>query len=212
MRLRSFSGLSLRSLGARPQRTLLTVVGIVLGVAIVMAVLTLSGSMSSTFTDLFSRAYGAADLTVTAAGGSGPVDETVVEEIRADPEVASAAPRLSRAASLVLDGVSEDGVPEVESLRLFGVQPETADLATGFDLEEGRLPESGAEIALDSGAAESAGLSPGDEVRIAAPGGVVELRLVGTLQIPGGSFGGSAFGMAPLPFVQEAFERPNEVS
>nr|MBA2441072.1 ABC transporter permease [Rubrobacter sp.] len=42
--------------------------------------------------------------------------------------------------------------------------------------------------------------------------GVVELRLVGTLQIPGGSFGGSAFGMAPLPFVQEAFERPNEVS
>ena len=50
MKLRRFSHLSLRNLGSRPQRTLLTAVGIVLGVGIVFGVLTLSETMSSTFT------------------------------------------------------------------------------------------------------------------------------------------------------------------
>jgi putative ABC transport system permease protein len=44
VKLRRFSNLSLRSLGARPQRTVLTAVGIVLGVGIVFGVLTLSNT------------------------------------------------------------------------------------------------------------------------------------------------------------------------
>ena len=70
MKLKRLSGLSFRNLRARAQRTLLTAVGIVLGVGIVFGVLTLSNTMSSTFKDLFSKAYGSSDLTVTAAGGS----------------------------------------------------------------------------------------------------------------------------------------------
>ena len=80
MRLRRFSGISLRNLRARAQRTLLTTIGIVLGVGIVFGVITLSDTMSSTFSDLYSRAFGAADITVTAAGGSGMFDDSVVEE------------------------------------------------------------------------------------------------------------------------------------
>ena len=78
MKLRRFSGLSLRNLRARVQRTLLTTVGIVLGVGIVFGVLTLSNTMSGTFEDLFTRAYGSSDLTVTAAGGSGGFDQDTV--------------------------------------------------------------------------------------------------------------------------------------
>src|SRR4028118_1006864 len=102
MKLRRFSGLSLRNLRARVQRTLLTAIGIVLGVGIVFGVLSLSETMSGAFNNLFSRAFGAADLTVTAAGGNGSFDAGVVEEVRKLPEVESAAPRLSQLASILL--------------------------------------------------------------------------------------------------------------
>ena len=212
MRLRRFSGIGLRNLRARAQRTLLTAVGIVLGVGIVFGVITLSDTMASTFTDLYSRAFGAADITVTAAGGSGTFGEGVVEEIRSYEGVESAAPRLSLPASLILEGRQENGLPEVQSMRLFGVEPESAALATGFELAEGRFPEDGKEITLDGGSAESAGLEIGDKVTVGTPRGPEKLELVGVLRIPGGSFGGFGFGMAPLPYAREAFDEPGRIS
>ncbi len=212
MRLRRFSGIGLRNLRARAQRTLLTAIGIVLGVGIVFGVVTLSDTMSSTFTDLYSRAFGAADIIVTAAGGSGTFDESVADEVRSYEGVESAAPRLSLPASLILETRTDDGLPEVQSMRLFGVEPETAALATGFELTDGRYPERGKEITLDGGSAESAGLEIGDKVTVGTPRGPEKAKLVGILRIPGGSFGGFGFGMAPFPYVREAFDEPGRIS
>jgi putative ABC transport system permease protein len=210
MRLRHFSGISFRNLRARVQRTLLTAIGIVLGVGIVFGVITLSDTMSSTFRELFSRAFGAADISVTAAGDSGTFDREVVEEIRGYEGVESAAPRLSLPASLILDKAK--GPPEVRSMRLFGVEPESAALATAFELTEGRFPESGRELTLDGGSAESAGLEVGDRVTVGTPRGLEKLEVVGLLRIPSGSFGGYGFGMAPLPYAQRAFDEPGRIS
>ena len=204
MKLRRFSSLSFRNLGSRPQRTVLTAIGIVLGVGIVFGVLTLSNTMSSTFKELFTRAYGAADLTITAAGGSGSFSQERVREVRSTPGAGSAAPRLSLPASLILDEPGDNGLPQVQSMRLFGVEPASASLATGFDLTEGRYPENGAELTLDGGSAESAGLKVGEGVRIGTPQGPEEVELVGLLRIPGGSFGGVGFGMAPIPYAQRS--------
>lgn len=212
MKLRRFSGLSFRNLRARLQRTLLTAVGIVLGVGIVFGVLTLSDTMSSTFTTLFSRAYGSADLTVTAAGGDGTFDEGVVQKIRDYKSVESAAPRLSLPASLILPGKQKNGLPKVQSMRLFGVEPESAALATGFELTSGRFPKSGKELTLDGGSAKSAGLKVGDRVTVGTPKGPEKIKLVGLLRIPGGSFGGLGFGMTPLPYAQKTFDKPGKIS
>jgi putative ABC transport system permease protein len=212
MKLRRFSGISLRNLRARRQRTLLTAIGIVLGVGIVFGVITLSDTMSGTFRELYSRAFGAADLTVTAAGDSGTFDEKVAEKVRRYEGVESAAPRLSLPASLILDRKQENGLPVVQSMRLFGVEPESAALATGFELTDGRFPESGKELTLDGGSAESAGLEVGDRVTVGTPRGPEKLELVGILRIPGGSFGGFGFGMAPLPYAQKAFDEPHRIS
>jgi putative ABC transport system permease protein len=212
MRLRRFTGIGLRNLRARAQRTLLTAIGIVLGVGIVFGVITLSDTMSSTFRELYSRAFGAADITITTAGGSGTLAEGVVEKVRGYEGVESAAPRLSLPASLILERKQANGLPEVQSMRLFGVEPESAALATGFDLTQGRFPESGKEITLDGGSAESAGLEVGDKVTLGTPRGPERLDLVGILRIPGGSFGGFGFGMAPLPYAQKAFEDPGRIS
>src|SRR5215216_1458220 len=212
MRLRRFWGISLRNLRARAQRTLLTAIGIVLGVGIVFGVITLSDTMSSTFSELYSRAFGAADITVSAAGGSGTFDDRVVEKVRGYEGVESAAPRLSLPASLILDKKQENGLPEVQSMRLFGVEPESAALATGFELMEGRFPQSGRELTLDGVSAESAGLKLGDRVTVGTPRGPEKLKLVGILRIPGGSFGGFGFGMAPLPYAQKAFDDRHRIS
>jgi putative ABC transport system permease protein len=210
VKLRRFSGLSFRNLRARVQRTLLTAVGIVLGVGIVFGVLTLSDTMSGTFKELFTRAYGSADLTVTAAGGSGGFDQNVVEKVRGYEGVGSAAPRYSLSSSMILE--RKNRLPEVRTMRLFGVEPESAKLATGFELTDGDFPRSGGELTLDGGSAKSAGLAIGDRVTIGTPEGPKELKLVGLLRIPGGSFGGLAFGMAPLPFAQKAFDRRGQIS
>ena len=212
MKLRRFSGISLRNLRARFQRTLLTATGIVLGVGIVFGVITLSDTMSGTFEDLFTRAYGSADLTVTAAGGSGGFDEETTEKVRGYDDVGSAAPRLSVPASIVLPGKRENGLPEVQSVRVFGVEPVSASLATGFELTKGRFPEGRREITLDGGSAEAAGVKIGERVTLATPRGPEKLKLVGLLRIPGGSFGGLAFGMVPLPYAQRAFDEPGRIS
>ncbi|CAN5853489.1 FtsX-like permease family protein [soil metagenome] len=212
MKLRRYSSISFRNLGSRPQRTVLTTIGIVLGVGIVFGVLTLSNTMSSTFKDLFTQAYGSADLTITAAGGSGTFAEDRLPEVRSTEGVESAAPRLSLPASIILEQTGEDGLPEIQTLRLFGVEPESASLATGFDLTEGRYPKSGAELTLDAGAAESAGFSVGDSVRLGTPQGPEEVKLVGLLRIPGGSFGGMGFGMAPVSYAQGVFDSEGEIS
>jgi putative ABC transport system permease protein len=212
VKLRRFSGLSFRNLRARVQRTLLTAVGIVLGVGIVFGVLTLSNTMSGTFEELFTRAYGSADLTVTAAGGSGGFEQKAVEEVRGYEGVESAAPRYSLSSSLILDTGQKNSMPEVRSMRLFGVEPQSAKLATGFELTAGHFPRSGKELTLDGGSAKSSGLGIGDRVTVGTPEGPKKLRVVGLLRIPGGSFGGLAFGMAPLPFVQKAFDKQGQIS
>ncbi len=212
MKLRRFSGLSLRNLRARVQRTLLTAVGIVLGVGIVFGVLTLSDTMSGTFKELFTRAYGSADLTVTAAGGSGGFDQKVLKEVRGYEGIGSAAPYCSLSSSLILDRVQKNGLPEVMSMQLFGVEPQSAQLATGFELTDGHFPRSARELTLDGASAERAGLELGEKVTVGTPEGPKELKLVGLLRIPGGSFGGLAFGMVPLPFAQKAFDKQGQIS
>ncbi|AHY46017.1 MacB-like periplasmic core domain [Rubrobacter radiotolerans] len=219
MRLGSYAGLSARSLFARPQRTLLTAVGIILGVGIVFGVLVLSDTMSQSFQNLYSRAYGSADLSVSRASGDGGFDAARLEEVRGTPGVAEAAGRLSVSSSLVLPGERPDDLPEgvptppeVQSAQLSGVEPDDTPLATGFELEEGRYPESGAELALDTASAEGADLALGDGVTISTPEGTREVELVGLLRAPGGSFGGIAFGTLPLGFAQEEFDEAGNLS
>src|SRR5919112_485341 len=210
VKLRRFSGLSFRNLRARVQRTLLTAVGIVLGVGIVFGVLTLSNTMSGTFKHLFTRAYGSSDLTITAAGGSGGFDQKVVQKVRDYEGVKSAAPQYSFSSSLLLE--KQKALPEVRSMRLFGVEPQSAGLATGFELTDGHFPQGHKELTLDGSSAESAGLKIGDKVKVGTPEGPKKLELVGLLRIPGGSFGGLAFGMVPLPFAQKAFDKKGQIS
>ena len=81
--LTSFDGLAVRQLRTRRLRSILTTFGIVLGVGMVFGVLTLTGTIRSTFDDVISSAWGSKDLIVTPAGGGGLLREDTVERARA---------------------------------------------------------------------------------------------------------------------------------
>ena len=79
---RSLSGLSLRSLRARPLRSLLTAGAIVLGVGMVFGVLLLVGTIHSTFNQLFDSIYGKTDVVVSGQQSAGALP-TVDDPARA---------------------------------------------------------------------------------------------------------------------------------
>ena len=86
--LTSFDGLATRQLRTRRLRSALTTFGIVLGVGMVFGVLTLTGTIRSTFDDVISSAWGSKDLIVLPAGGGGM--------LRENSSSARARPRASR--------------------------------------------------------------------------------------------------------------------
>lgn len=83
--LRRFSGLSGRSLRARPSRTVLTATGVALGVSLVLGVGILTRAIDGGFQDLFGAAYGNTDLIVVPQGASEAVGEDVLTRVTRAP-------------------------------------------------------------------------------------------------------------------------------
>src|SRR5436190_15367290 len=88
--LASFDGLAVRQLRTKRLRSVLTTIGIILGVGMVFGVLTLTSTIRATFDDVISSAWGSKDLIVTPAGGGGVLSENTVERARAVPGVKDA--------------------------------------------------------------------------------------------------------------------------
>ncbi len=79
----------MRQVRARRMRALLTAAGIVLGVGMIFGVLTLSGTISRTFTDLFDSVYGRADLVVSGSESTSLPKKTL-RQVRSVPGVEEA--------------------------------------------------------------------------------------------------------------------------
>ena len=77
-RVSSLTGLSLRSLRARPLRSLLTAGAIVLGVGMVFGVLLLVGTIHSTFDRLFDSIYGKTDIVVSGEQSAGSLPASTI--------------------------------------------------------------------------------------------------------------------------------------
>ena len=82
-RVSSMTGLSLRSLRARPLRSLLTAGAIMLGVGMVFGVLLLVGTIHSTFDGLYDSIYGKTDIVVSGEQSIGSLPMTTIDRVRA---------------------------------------------------------------------------------------------------------------------------------
>ena len=171
-------------------RALLTAAGIVLGVGMIFGVLTLSGTISRTFTDLFDSVYGRADLVVSGSESTS-LPKRTLSQVRSTPGVEEAQgnvfsvftkyeappPRLSR--RRCPEGLPPGTPPPepppppkppkpdpADQLNVVGEEPGVSDL-TDTDADLGPAP---AARARDHGRGELGG-RPGGQGRRPAPAG-----------------------------------------
>lgn len=192
----------------RPGRTVLTLLGIVIGLAAVVAVSLASASARDAFRSMFQQVAGRAALEVVAQGQGG-FDPAAVRPVERIPAVESAVP------AIVTQGALLSGRERLPVLVL-GVDPERDGRVRDYQLREGSLlaaPSAGGATDHDATAAllevdfaRAQGLAVGDEVRMLTATGVTTLRVRGLLAMRGAAaFNSGAVVILPLPAAQRLF-------
>ncbi|HMA27344.1 MAG: ABC transporter permease [Solirubrobacterales bacterium] len=207
-KVRSLTGLSLRSLRARPLRSVLSAGAIVLGVGMVFGVLLLVGTIHSSFNNLFSSIYGNTDVVVSGEHSIGSLPESTINRVREVQGVESASGSIYSVFRLV----DEHGkVDRSRSAQLYTVgidyaQPEPSDA----QVVQGRKPVAGRgqiEVARDW--ADRQGLQVGDPVRLSTPTGIVALRVSGLYEFKGGlDMGGYGTASMPVADARRVMDKP----
>jgi len=155
--------LALKNLARRPTRSLLTVLGIAIGMTAVVGLLGISGGVQRELERQFERLGHDLVLILPIASGAAPKPmEIDLDLLRSLPGVAEAG------------GLLRLTLPVASSkargfLVVLGLSPEMLAAAerffTRFELAQGRLPEGG-EVLLTRGAARELKLSSGDMVAV----------------------------------------------
>ena len=179
---------ALRGLAARPVRTLLNTLAIVVGVAFVCAALTLTDAMRGATGSLSTAAYDGTAAVVTAKTAfqpglesfaqTPPVPASTLDRVRAADGVTAAVGDITDSAPVI----GGDGEP-VGTGPYFGVGLDAGTPAalemTPFRLRDGRWAAGPGEVVVDRATAESEDLAPGATVRVSTRGEAREFEVVG---------------------------------
>jgi putative ABC transport system permease protein len=194
---------NVREMQRRPGRMMLTLLGIALGLATVVATRLTIRTVDRAYRDLFEGVAGRPALEVTAKGQGGfePAPGLGLELL---PGVKAVVPRIQSAAALV----SASGSVAVPVL---GIEPRGAGLAD-WPVREGRSLVGDSEALLDPGLAASLHLRPGQSFEIWAPAGSTRLQLSGIFQPRGASAASGGQMIVSLACAQRLFEMPQRVN
>ncbi len=204
----SLSGMGLRSLRARPLRSLLTAGAVMLGVGMMFGVLLLVGTIHSTFTQLYDSIYGRTDVVISGAQSQGALPVSMIERVRAVSGVRAASGDIGS----IFRTVNPDGtVNRAQTAQVYVVgvdyaQPDmtTARRVAGHDPIDGRN-----QIQLDRDWAARHGLKVGDRVRLSTPSGLVTLTVSGLYTFPGGlNLGGYGTASMALGDARRIMDKP----
>lgn len=189
--MRSLNALIWRNLTAHALRSILTALAITLGVAMVLAA-SIVGQAAGRSASALSAQGPQVDLEVFSRDDT-PFDESVLDTLRASPDVERVSPSLRVEAELVLSTVEGGVDPQIGELTLLGVDPESyaaihaPELVGGTFLDEpdailvkGERSDS---IVLPMMVAIDNGLNVGDEVTLAADGQKATLTVAGRLKL-----------------------------
>jgi putative ABC transport system permease protein len=195
--------LAWRTVLSRPLRSLLTIVGIALGVGVLSASLTLSAALDAAVDRTVHDMVGRADLRVSAFLDAG-LSEASVTTIRETPGVVSVAPVIEH--RTFLGGTAGGGA--ASAVTVLGIDP--ASYATVHDLPLiGGQPLVGAAepVALVSERlAQMDGYTVGSQLTVLGAGGDQQLRIVGIIAGFGPLAGSGRTVVVPIDVAREAFE------
>ncbi len=168
-----------KGIAGHKRRFFSTCVAVVLGVTFLTGTLVLGDTIRGSFDEMFAKANSGTAVEVrssTRIGGDdtgqrGVVDPAVVDDVRAVPGVAAAAPVLTGPAQIIAaDGtaIGGQGPPTLGSSWI------TDPTLNPYQVAEGRAPEPVAagqptEVVIDRGAADDAGLAVGDTTTVLVP-------------------------------------------
>jgi putative ABC transport system permease protein len=204
---------ALRGLRARPVRTALTALAVVLGVAMIAGTYVLTDTINKSFTNILAQANAGTDVVVVArrvdedfSREPPPLDEGLVQRLRAAPGVLDAAGAVLGQVSIRdRDGKAvSSGVNFVSSL-----QPAPFEQ---FRFVAGRPPSASGEVALDSATFAENDFKLGDRVTVVGARGARRVRLVGSARFGEvASVGGYPVAIATLTLSQELANREGKV-
>jgi ABC-type antimicrobial peptide transport system permease subunit len=188
---------ALRNLWRRPTRTLITLLGLGIGVGFIVALM----AITEGFIAAFDQIAGAGQVDLLAEEINTPdislseIDERTALRVRSRPEVAGIA-------KVILGVTSAPGLPY---FMVYGVDP-TEDYIHHYRVREGRLIQRPDEIMLGRFAANSLKKNPGDQLRVSGR----RYLVVGIYE--NGSAYEDAGGVLLLKEAQSMFNKPRKMS
>lgn len=201
----SLTRLAWRSLRARPLRSLLSTLGVALGVAVLFAGLATNAGIESSVNSTVGDLVGRAQLRVAAFGETG-LSLTTLQTISETPGVAVTAPALQRRTYLGPDIEAGQALPP--PVTVLGVDPASEPQLHDLRLTAGSMLREPAEPSamISEQLAEEDGLALGSPLTMQGAGARVTYRVIGILAGDGPLNG--AFGrivVVPLRTAQAVF-------
>ena len=212
--------LALRSMASHRARTVLTALGISLGVAVVLGVNISNATLMESFDNVFDEAGGKADLTVQARarGGEGFSSNLLQEALNMEGVIAAAPSVQSR--SLIADDLSGwqansnvmGTLSAGSTLLVIGIDPALDPAVREVEIIEGQYLDSGEEryvLLLGESFAEEKGYGLGDDIPLILAGrnAPEEFQVVGIVGNSGaGLINGGSVAFFPIGVAQELME------
>lgn len=197
---------SVREVQRRPGRTLLTLAGIVIGVATVVAVTATIRATRQSYRAMFDEVGGKASLEVVAPGQGGFDPRPVYEVIESIKGVRGAVGLIQTRAGMV-------GAWGIAPVLVLGVDPEADLVMRTRELDRGTDIVKQDGILLETKFAEQHSLTLGDRVTLGAEQGLTILPVVGLLKASGPAlFNGGAIVVMRLSSAQKLFGMPGKVN
>lgn len=205
----NFSGLAFRNLWARKLRTLVTGLGIVLGVATVLAIGITNATVEASLNAFFSQVSGDADLTVKDTSDK-PFRDRALDQVRALPGVQLAVGSFWRGATLALPD-------DDQNLQIVGIDPDQDPQVRAYTLAAGTMisnQDRTYTIVLVETFAEEHDIDLGDDVLLTlGPDREEKLRVVGLLTSDGlARWNNGAIGFVRLDTAQAIFDESKRLT
>jgi putative ABC transport system permease protein len=215
---------ALRGLAGRKLRATLTALAIILGVAMMSGTYVLTDTIDKAFSTIFDESYAETDVVVSGKGAdidfqglsatAPPVDESLVEEVRALPDVDWASGGVSDETNTKIIGsdgkaINTQGAPSLG----FGIEtdPESQRF-NPLNLVEGTWAEGDGEVVIDAGTADREGYDIGDTVAISTIQPKQDFEVVGIAKFGDvDSLGTATFAIFDLQTAQKLLDREGQV-
>lgn len=181
---------TVRELRRRPGRTVLTLLGIVIGVQALVAIPLTIQTTRHTNRSLFEGMTGRAALEVVpfGQGGFAPGLAVDMEEVEA----------VSAAVSVIQSTAAIWGPSGLIPVMTLGIDLDRDSEVRDYTLKRGSFLTGDGQVLLEGSVAESLGFDVGSTLRLLAPSGTTQLEVVGLLE-PRGAAAVSAGAVAIMP-------------